>query len=156
MKRSLYIYAGILILHAMNMCVNFYIVWQLNIRRSYDPPEGWFEREDRRMFIASAILLAVTVIYLLALCRLARWMCLYPAALAIMSGVSLIYTQFGRTTELRLWIDFIGALPVGALGFIGREQGRIFELELSLVYYAVLSALVMCRNLFSNKNVRSK
>ena len=41
-------------------------------------------------------------------------------------------------------IDFIGALPVGALGFIGREQGRIFELELSLVYYAVLTLLVVC------------
>lgn len=156
MKRSLYICAGILILHAMNMCVNIYILWQLNIRMSYDPPEGWFERADRRMFIASAILLAVTAIYLLALCKSERWLCLYPALLAIMSGVSLIYTQFGRTTELRLWINSIGALPVGALGFIGREQGRIFELELSLVYYALLSALVMCRNLFSNKNVRSK
>ena len=152
MKRSLYIYAGILILHAMNMCVNFYIVWQLNIRRSYDPPEGWFERADRRMFIASALVLTVTAIYLLVCCRLARWMCLYPAALVIMSGVSLIYTQFGRTKGLRLWIDFIGALPVGALGFIGREQGRVFELELSLVYYALLSALVMCVMLFQRKD----
>ena len=144
MKRSLYIYAGILILHAMNMCVNFYIVWQLNIRRSYDPPEGWFEREDRRMFIASAILLAVTAIYLLAFCRLARWMCLYPAALTFVSGVSLISARLEWSFGMQLMIDFIGALPVGALGFIGREQGRIFELELSLVYYAVLTLLVVC------------
>lgn len=140
MKRPLYIYAGILILHAMNMCVNFYIVWQLNIRRSYDPPEGWFERADRRMFIASAILLAVTAIYLLAFCRLARWMCLYPAALTFVSGVSLISARFEWSTPLQLLIDFIGALPVGALGFIDRGH----EYELSLVYYAVLTLLVVC------------
>ena len=147
MKRPLYIYAGILILHAMNMCVNFYIVWQLNIRKSYDPPEGWFEREDRQMFIASAIILVLTAIYLLAFCRLARWMCLYPAALVIMSGVSLIYTQFGRTTELRLWINFIGALPVGALGLIDRRH----EYELSLMYYDVMSMLVMFVMLFRRR-----
>lgn len=144
MKRSLYIYAGILILHAMNMCVNFYIVWQLNIRKSYDPPEGWFERADRRMFIASALVLTVTAIYLLVMCRSERWLCLYPAALTFVSGVSLISARFEWSTPLQLLIDFIGALPVGALGFIGREQGRIFELELSLVYYAVLTLLVVC------------
>lgn len=143
MKRSLYIYAGILILHAMNMCVNFYIVLKLNSRMSYDPPEGWFEREDRRMFIASAIVLAVTAIYLLVCCRLTRWLCLYPAALAFVSGVSLITARFEWSMGLRLWINFIGALPVGALGLIGRGQGRIFELLLSVVYYAVLSVLVV-------------
>ena len=140
MKRSLYIYAGILILHAMNMCVNFYIVWQLNIRKSYDPPEGWFERADRRMFIASALVLTVTAIYLLVMCRSERWLCLYPAALTFMSGVSLISARFEWSTPLQLLIDFIGALPVGALGFIDRGH----EYELSLVYYAVLTLLVVC------------
>ena len=140
MKRSLYIYAGILILHAMNMCVNFYIVWQLNIRKSYDPPEGWFERADRRMFIASALVLTVTAIYLLVCCRLERWLCLYPAALTFVSGVSLISARFEWSTPLQLLIDFIGALPVGALGFIDRGH----EYELSLVYYAVLTVLVVC------------
>lgn len=149
MKRPLYIYAGILILHAMNMCVNFYIVWQLNIRRSYDPPEGWFEREDRRMFIASAILLAVTAIYLLAFCRLTRWLCLYPAALTFVSGVSLISARFEWSTPLQLLIDFIGALPVGALGLIDRRH----EYELSLMYYAVLSMLVMFVMLFRRKDM---
>lgn len=149
MKRSLYIYAGILILHAMNMCVNFYIVWQLNIRKSYDPPEGWFERADRRMFIASAILLAVTAIYLLVCCRLTRWLCLYPAALAFVSGVSLISARFEWSTPLQLLIDFIGALPVGALGFIDRGH----EYELSLMYYAVLSMLVMFVMLFRRKDM---
>ena len=144
MKRSLYIYAGILILHAMNMCVNFYIVWQLNIRKSYDPPEGWFERADRRMFIASALVLTVTAIYLLVLCKSERWLCLYPAALMVVSGVSLISARLEWSFGMQLMIDFIGALPVGALGFIGREQGRIFELELSLVYYALLMLLVVC------------
>lgn len=144
MKRPLYIYAGILILHAMNICVNFYIVWQLNIRKSYDPPEGWFERADRRMFIASALVLTVTAIYLLVCCRLTRWLCLYPAALTFVSGVSLISARLEWSFGMQLMIDFIGALPVGALGFIGREQGRIFELELSLVYYAVLTLLVVC------------
>ncbi|HIX91294.1 MAG TPA: hypothetical protein H9681_00280 [Firmicutes bacterium] len=140
MKRSLYIYAGILILHAMNMCVNFYIVWQLNIRKSYDPPEGWFERADRRMFIASALVLTVTAIYLLVMCRSERWLCLYPAALTFVSGVSLISARFEWSTPLQLLIDFIGALPVGALGFIDRGH----EYELSLVYYAVLTLLVVC------------
>ena len=140
MKRSLYIYAGILMLHAMNMCVNFYIVWQLNIRKSYDPPEGWFERADRRMFIASALVLTVTAIYLLVMCRSERWLCLYPAALTFVSGVSLISARFEWSTPLQLLIDFIGALPVGALGFIDRGH----EYELSLVYYAVLTLLVVC------------
>ena len=140
MKRSLYIYAGILILHAMNMCVNIYILWQLNIRMSYDPPEGWFEREDRRMFIASAIILVLTAIYLLVLCKSERWLCLYPAALMVVSGVSLISTRLEWSTPLQLLIDFIGALPVVALGFIDRGH----EYELSLVYYAVLSMLVVC------------
>ena len=149
MKRSLYIYTGILILHAMNMCVNFYIVWQLNIRKSYDPPEGWFEREDRRMFIASAILLAVTAIYLLVCCRLERWLCLYPAALTFVSGVSLISARFEWSTPLQLLIDFIGALPVGALGLIDRRH----EYELSLMYYAVLSMLVMFVMLFRRKDM---
>ena len=144
MKRPLYIYAGILILHAMNMCVNFYIVWQLNIRKSYDPPEGWFERENRQMFIASALVLTVTAIYLLVMCRSERWLCLYPAALTFVSGVSLISARLEWSFGMQLMIDFIGALPVGALGFIGREQWRIFELELSLVYYAVLTLLVVC------------
>ena len=140
MKRPLYIYAGILILHAMNMCVNFYIVWQLNIRMSYDPPEGWFEREDRRMFIASAIILVLTAIYLLVLCKSERWLCLYPAALTFVSGVSLISARFEWSMPLQLLIDFIGALPVGALGFIDRRH----EYELSLMYYAVLTLLVVC------------
>ncbi len=149
MKRSLYIYAGILMLHAMNMCVNFYIVWQLNIRKSYDPPEGWFEREDRRMFIASAILLAVTAIYLLVMCRSERWLCLYPAALTFVSGVSLISARLEWSTPLQLLIDFIGALPVGALGFIDRGH----EYELSLVYYAVLTLLVVCVMLVRRKDM---
>lgn len=151
MKRSLLVCAGILILHAMNMCVNIYILWQLNIRMSYDPPEGWFEREDRRMFIASAIILVLTAIYLLALCKSERWLCLYPAALTVVGGVSLISARFEWSMGMRLWINFIGALPVGALGFIGREH----EYELSLAYYAALSVLAVCRNLFSNKNVGS-
>ena len=133
----------------MNMCVNFYIVWQLNIRKSYDPPEGWFEREDRRMFIASAILLAVTAIYLLVCCRLERWLCLYPAALTFVSGVSLISARFEWSTPLQLLIDFIGALPVGALGLIDRRH----EYELSLMYYAVLSMLVMFVMLFRRKDM---
>ncbi len=124
----------------MNMCVNFYIVWQLNIRKSYDPPEGWFERADRRMFIASALVLTVTAIYLLVMCRSERWLCLYPAALTFVSGVSLISARFEWSTPLQLLIDFIGALPVGALGFIDRGH----EYELSLVYYAVLTLLVVC------------
>ena len=140
MKRSLYIYAGILILHAMNMCVNIYILWQLNIRMSYDPPEGWFEREDRRMFIASAIILVLTAIYLLVLCKSERWLCLYPAALTFVSGVSLISARFEWSMPLQLLIDFIGALPVGALGLIDRRH----EYELSLMYYAVLTLLVVC------------
>ena len=149
MKRSLYIYAGILILHAMNMCVNFYIVWQLNIRRSYDPPEGWFEREDRRMFIASALVLTVTAIYLLVMCRSERWLCLYPAALTFVSGVSLISARFEWSMPLQLLIDFIGALPVGALGLIDRRH----EYELSLMYHAVLSMLVMFVMLFRRKDM---
>ena len=64
-----------------------------------------------------------------------------------MSGVSLIYTQFGRTTELRLWINFIGALPVGALGLIDRRH----EYELSLMYYDVMSMLVMFVMLFRRR-----
>ena len=124
----------------MNMCVNFYIVWQLNIRMSYDPPEGWFEREDRRMFIASAIILVLTAIYLLVLCKSERWLCLYPAALTFVSGVSLISARFEWSTPLQLLIDFIGALPVGALGFIDRRH----EYELSLMYCAVLTLLVVC------------
>ena len=148
MKRSLYIYAGILILHAMNMCINFYIVWQLNIRKSYDPPEGWFERADRRMFIASALVLTVTAIYLLVMCRSERWLCLYPAALTFVSGVSLISARFEWLMPLQLLIDFIGALPVGALGFIDRGH----EYELSLVYYAVLTLLVVCVMLFRRKD----
>lgn len=123
MKRPLYIFAGILILHAMNMCVNFYIVWQLNIRRSYDPPEGWFEREDRRMFIASAILLVVTAIYLLAFCRLARCMCLYPAALTFVSGVSLISARLEWSFGMQLMIDFIGALRWARSGSLGANRG---------------------------------
>ena len=149
MKRPLYIYAGILILHAMNMCVNFYIVWQLNIRKSYDPPEGWFERENRQMFIASALVLTVTAIYLLVMCRSERWLCLYPAALTFVSGVSLISAQFEWSTPLQLLIDFIGALPVGALGLIDRRH----EYELSLMYYAVLSMLVMFVMLFRRKDM---
>ena len=149
MKRSLYIYAGILILHAMNMCVNIYILWQLNIRMSYDPPEGWFEREDRRMFIASAIILVLTAIYLLVLCKSERWLCLYPAALMVVSGVSLISARFEWSTPLQLLIDFIGALPVGALGFIDRGH----EYELSLVYYAVLTLLVVCVMLVRRKDM---
>lgn len=148
MKRPLYIYAGILILHAMNMCVNIYILWQLNIRKSYDPPEGWFERADRRMFIASALVLTVTAIYLLVLCRSERWLCLYPAALTFVSGVSLISARFEWSTPLQLLIDFIGALPVGALGFIDREH----KYELSLVYYAVLTLLVVCVMLVRRKD----
>ena len=49
---------------------------------------------------------------------------------------------------MQLMIDFIGALPVGALGFIGREH----EYELSLMYYAVLSMLVMFVMLFRRKD----
>ena len=149
MKRPLYIYAGILILHAMNMCVNIYILWQLNIRRSYDPPEGWFERADRRMFIASALVLTVTAIYLLVMCRSERWLCLYPAALTFVSGVSLISARFEWSTPLQLLIDFIGTLPVGALGLIDRRH----EYELSLMYYAVLSMLVMFVMLFRRKDM---
>ena len=96
------------------------------------------------MFIASALVLTVTAIYLLVMCRSERWLCLYPAALMVVSGVSLISARLEWSFGMQLMIDFIGALPVGALRFIGREQGRIFELELSLVYYAVLTLLVVC------------
>lgn len=57
-----------------------------------------------------------------------------------MSGVSLISARFEWSMPLQLLIDFIGALPVGALGLIDRRH----EYELSLMYYAVLTLLVVC------------